>query len=93
MSASSGVCVAIDCMGGDHGLPVTIPAALAFLKHHPDHRVLLVGRQADVAESLAQALGKPAGGHTSVALRPLHPPSPTSPAVASAPCSSERRLS
>ena len=58
MSASSGVCVAIDCMGGDHGLPVTIPAALAFLKHHPDHRVLLVGRQADVSEALAQALGQ-----------------------------------
>ncbi len=58
MSASSGVCVAIDCMGGDHGLSVTIPAALAFLKHHPDHRVLLVGRQADVSEALAQALGQ-----------------------------------
>ena len=58
MSASSGVCVAIDCMGGDHGLPVTIPAALAFLKHHPDHRVLLVGRQSDLAQALAQALGQ-----------------------------------
>lgn len=45
-------------MGGDHGLPVTIPAALAFLKHHPDHRVLLVGRQSDLAQALAQALGQ-----------------------------------
>ena len=45
-------------MGGDHGLPVTIPAALAFLKHHPDHRVRWVGRQSDLAQALAQALGQ-----------------------------------
>ena len=30
-------------MGGDHGLPVTLPACLAFLAAHPRARVLLVG--------------------------------------------------
>lgn len=38
------VAVAIDCMGGDHGPAVTIPAAEAFLRHHPDASVILVGR-------------------------------------------------
>src|SRR5690606_31358324 len=35
--------IAIDCMGGDFGLPVTIPAACRFIKQHPDTRFLLVG--------------------------------------------------
>ena len=30
-------------MGGDHGPAVTIPAALAFLKHEPDAELILVG--------------------------------------------------
>ncbi|HMV53969.1 MAG TPA: phosphate acyltransferase PlsX [Rhodocyclaceae bacterium] len=36
--------IAIDCMGGDHGPAVTIPAALSFLRHEPDASVILVGR-------------------------------------------------
>ena len=36
--------IAIDCMGGDHGLTVTVPAALAFAGQQPDARLLLVGR-------------------------------------------------
>ena len=35
--------IAIDSMGGDHGLAVTIPATLRFLADHPDVRILLVG--------------------------------------------------
>jgi glycerol-3-phosphate acyltransferase PlsX len=35
--------IAIDAMGGDHGLPVTVPAALSFLRSHPDAEVLLTG--------------------------------------------------
>ncbi len=35
--------VAIDCMGGDHGLSVTVPATLAFLREDRDAHVLLVG--------------------------------------------------
>jgi glycerol-3-phosphate acyltransferase PlsX len=47
-----GVTIALDCMGGDHGLPVTIPAALNFLDLRGDARVVLVGD----AESIANAL-------------------------------------
>ncbi|KQQ96886.1 phosphate acyltransferase PlsX [Massilia sp. Leaf139] len=35
--------ISIDCMGGDHGPSVTIPAALAFLKQQPDAELILVG--------------------------------------------------
>ncbi|AEC20236.1 putative glycerol-3-phosphate acyltransferase PlsX [Pusillimonas sp. T7-7] len=35
--------IAIDCMGGDFGLPITIPAACRFVKQYPDTRFLLVG--------------------------------------------------
>jgi glycerol-3-phosphate acyltransferase PlsX len=35
--------LAVDCMGGDHGLPATLPACRAFLDAHPDARLLLVG--------------------------------------------------
>ncbi|HET9404985.1 MAG TPA: phosphate acyltransferase, partial [Burkholderiales bacterium] len=37
--------VAIDCMGGDHGAHVTVPAALGVLRGNPDASFLLVGRQ------------------------------------------------
>ncbi len=39
------VTVAIDCMGGDHGPVVTVPAAQAFLRSHPQARAILVGRE------------------------------------------------
>jgi glycerol-3-phosphate acyltransferase PlsX len=57
--------IAIDCMGGDHGLPVTVPAALAFVDHHDDAEVILVGRQDEVAAALRKA-GRAAGGRVSV---------------------------
>ena len=37
------VTIAIDCMGGDHGPAVTVPAALEFLRHDPGTSVILVG--------------------------------------------------
>ena len=37
------VTVAIDCMGGDHGPDVTVPAALVFVRKHKDVRAILVG--------------------------------------------------
>lgn len=39
------ITVSIDAMGGDHGVHVTVPAALKFLKAHPDVNVVLVGLQ------------------------------------------------
>ncbi len=41
-------------MGGDHGLPVTIPAALAFARQEPSAQLLLVGRSASVESELAR---------------------------------------
>ncbi|MYN10420.1 phosphate acyltransferase PlsX [Pseudoduganella aquatica] len=35
--------ISIDCMGGDHGLSVTIPAAISFLKREAQAELILVG--------------------------------------------------
>jgi len=40
-------------MGGDHGLPVTIPAALSFLRSHPDAEVLLTGQPEAIERQVA----------------------------------------
>ena len=37
------ITVAIDCMGGDHGPHVTVPAALTFLRAQPQVNIVLVG--------------------------------------------------
>ena len=37
--------LAVDCMGGDHGPSVTLPACKAFLDRHPDARLILVGTE------------------------------------------------
>ncbi len=42
--ALSTVRIAVDCMGGDHGPAVTLPACRAFLDRHPGAELLLVGR-------------------------------------------------
>jgi glycerol-3-phosphate acyltransferase PlsX len=47
--------IAIDAMGGDHGLPVTIPAALSFLASHPDVEVMLVGHADRIEAEVARA--------------------------------------
>jgi phosphate acyltransferase len=44
--------ISIDCMGGDHGPSVTIPAAISFAKHHPDAELILVGREDEVRAEL-----------------------------------------
>jgi glycerol-3-phosphate acyltransferase PlsX len=41
-------------MGGDHGLPVTVPASLEFLKLHQDASLLLVGNGAELQSRLAK---------------------------------------
>lgn len=50
-SLPAGLRLAVDCMGGDHGPAVTLPACQAFLAAHPQAELLLVGRP----EALAQA--------------------------------------
>ncbi|MBA2674233.1 phosphate acyltransferase PlsX [Ramlibacter sp.] len=41
--------LAVDCMGGDHGPQVTLPACRQFLEAHPDTQLLLVGLPAELA--------------------------------------------
>ena len=47
--------IAIDSMGGDHGLSVTVPAALKFLERHPEVSVLLVGDASAIEAQLSAA--------------------------------------
>ncbi len=47
------VTLAIDCMGGDHGPSVTVPAALHFMRADREARIVLVGR----AEAIEPHLG------------------------------------
>ena len=49
------VTVAIDCMGGDHGAHVTVPAALEQLARDPELAFILVGRQSDIEAELKRA--------------------------------------
>jgi len=54
------ITVAIDCMGGDHGPHVTVPAALSFQRRHPDVDIVLVGLREAIDAELA-ARGASAG--------------------------------
>jgi len=48
------ITIAVDAMGGDHGLAVTVPATLAALRRFPDIRLLMVGPRDDLAERLPE---------------------------------------
>ena len=37
------IAVAVDCMGGDNGVAVTLPACLQFLDRHPEAQLIVVG--------------------------------------------------
>jgi len=52
----------IDCMGGDHGPSVTVPAAVNFARSHPDAELLLVGIESAIRAQLKKlkAQGKKA---------------------------------
>ena len=47
--------IAVDCMGGDHGLAVTVPAVLAFARLCPDATLLLVGLPGQIEPRFAAA--------------------------------------
>jgi glycerol-3-phosphate acyltransferase PlsX len=53
------VIVAIDCMGGDHGAHVTVPAALQYLAKDPHSAFILVGQQAAIDAELARHHARP----------------------------------
>lgn len=46
------VTLAIDAMGGDHGLSVVIPASIKAVSQNPSLHVILVGNEHEIAQSL-----------------------------------------
>lgn len=48
------VTVAVDCMGGDHGIRVTVPAAVNVMRRDPALSVILVGQGDAVKQELAR---------------------------------------
>jgi glycerol-3-phosphate acyltransferase PlsX len=60
--------LAVDCMGGDHGLSVTVPAALAFARSHPDAHLVLVGDREQIQARLADS----AAGGAAERIRVVH---------------------
>ena len=48
------VTLAVDAMGGDHGVSVTIPACCDFLQEHPDAMVIAVGDPILLNEAIKQ---------------------------------------
>ncbi len=48
------ITLAVDCMGGDHGPTVTVPAVIEFLRHDTDCAAILVGREADLRAAFAR---------------------------------------
>lgn len=56
------VTLAIDCMGGDHGPSVTVPAALEFLAQDAAARVILVGLEDSIKAQLKGHSGHVAYG-------------------------------
>ena len=49
------ITLAVDAMGGDAGLAVTIPGALLFLRQQADVRLLMVGNEVQVRQALEAA--------------------------------------
>ena len=48
----SPVRIALDAMGGDHGVSVVVPAAIAYTSEDPDVELILVGDEATIKASL-----------------------------------------
>ncbi len=52
MSAPDQITIALDAMGGDHGVEVVVPAALEFLDQDPEVNLILVGREEAISPYL-----------------------------------------
>ncbi len=52
--------IALDAMGGDHGLSVVVPAALNALQQYPDIALILVGDESQINAALEQHKALPA---------------------------------
>jgi len=49
------VTIAIDAMGGDHGVYVTVPAAVSYLRKHPSDKIILVGLADEIVGEIRTA--------------------------------------
>jgi len=49
------ITIALDAMGGDHGVSVVVPAALKYLKEHPQHSLILVGKEETIRQYLPES--------------------------------------
>jgi len=52
MARSDRITIALDAMGGDHGVSVVVPAALDFLKNDADVDLILVGKEDKIKQYL-----------------------------------------
>jgi phosphate acyltransferase len=59
--------ISIDCMGGDHGPSVTIPAAISFVQNEPESELILVGLEDVVKAELQKHLPS---GHPRLSIVP-----------------------
>jgi glycerol-3-phosphate acyltransferase PlsX len=55
------ITLAVDCMGGDHGPLVTVPAVIEFLRHDTDCAAIVVGRE-EALHPLASHITEEFGG-------------------------------
>ena len=53
------VVLAVDVMSGDHGLSVTVPAALSCLEQHKKLHIILVGDQVRIRAALLESRWQP----------------------------------
>ncbi|WP_288378902.1 phosphate acyltransferase PlsX [uncultured Massilia sp.] len=60
------ITISIDCMGGDHGPSVTIPAAISFLKKQADVHLILVGLEDTIRTELRKHHGE---GHSRITIK------------------------
>lgn len=51
------ITIAVDAMGGDHGPPVIVPAALRALRKHPNLHLILVGDQVVLQHAIKASRG------------------------------------
>ena len=56
MTEAKSVTLAVDAMGGDYGISITVPASCAFLASHADANITLVGN-IDAIELALSELG------------------------------------
>jgi glycerol-3-phosphate acyltransferase PlsX len=61
--------IAVDCMGGDHGIDVTVPACVTFLSNQPDAECILVGRETEISAALDRLAGRTAPVRTKIQIR------------------------